>query len=35
MKVLIIEDNKEISDNISQYLQLEDFTVKQAFDGVT
>lgn len=34
MKVLIIEDNKEISDNIAWYLELEDFTVKQSFDGV-
>ena len=32
-KVLIIEDNKEISENIKDYLELEDFHVTQAFDG--
>jgi len=32
-KVLIIEDNKEISENVRQYLELEDYHVTQAFDG--
>jgi len=31
-KILLIEDNKEISNNIKQYLELEDFEVTQAFD---
>ena len=31
-KILLVEDNKEISDNIKQYLELEDFEVTQAFD---
>lgn len=31
-RVLIIEDNKEISENIKQYLELEDYHVEQAFD---
>ena len=32
-KILIVEDNKEISANIKEYLELEDFHVTQAFDG--
>ncbi|MDQ7022215.1 MAG: response regulator transcription factor [Candidatus Gracilibacteria bacterium] len=32
-KILLIEDNKEISNNIKEYLELEDFKVTQAFDG--
>jgi len=32
-KVLIVEDNKEISKNIREYLELENFEVTQAFDG--
>ncbi|MCD5380911.1 response regulator transcription factor [Candidatus Gracilibacteria bacterium] len=32
-KILLIEDNKEISDSIKQYLELEDFSVKQIFRG--
>lgn len=32
-KVLLIEDNRDISRNIKEYLELEDFTVVQAFDG--
>lgn len=32
-KVLLIEDNKEISNNIKEYLELEDFEVIQVFDG--
>lgn len=32
-KILIIEDNKEISENIKQYFELEDFQVDQAFAG--
>jgi len=32
-KILIIEDNKEISENIKQYLELEDYVITQAFDG--
>jgi DNA-binding response OmpR family regulator len=30
-KVLLIEDNREISDSIKEYLELEDFIVKQVF----
>jgi two-component system, OmpR family, response regulator ArlR len=32
-KILLIEDNSEISNNIKEYLQLENFSVTQAFDG--
>lgn len=32
-KILLIEDNKEISQNIKEYLELEHFSVIQAFDG--
>ena len=32
MKILLIEDNKEISANVSQYLELEWFTVDTCFD---
>jgi DNA-binding response OmpR family regulator len=32
-KILLIEDNREISDNIREYLELEDFEVTQVFDG--
>ena len=31
--ILLIEDNKEISRNITEYLKLEGFWVTQAFDG--
>jgi len=31
-KILLIEDNKEISNNIKEYLELENFDVTQAFD---
>jgi DNA-binding response OmpR family regulator len=31
-KILLVEDNKEISNNIKDYLELEDFEVTQAFD---
>ena len=31
-RILLIEDNKEISENIREYLELEDFEVVQAFD---
>lgn len=31
-KILLIEDNREISENIREYLELEDFHVTQAFD---
>ena len=31
-KILLIEDNKEISNNIKEYLALENFDVTQAFD---
>lgn len=30
-KILLIEDNKEISDSIKEYLELEDFSVRQIF----
>ena len=33
MKILLIEDNKEISANVSEYLQLEGFEVDTCFDG--
>ena len=32
-KVLLIEDNREISENIKEYLELENYQVTQAFDG--
>lgn len=32
-KILIIEDNRDISENIREYLELEDFIITQAFDG--
>lgn len=32
-KILLIEDNREISDNIKEYLELEGFSVEQSFDG--
>ena len=31
-KILLIEDNKDISDNIKEYLELEDFIIDRAFD---
>ena len=33
MKILLIEDNKEISANVKEYLELEDFEVDTCFDG--
>lgn len=35
MKILLIEDNKEISQNVSEYLELEWFQVEACFDGET
>lgn len=32
-RILLIEDNKEISDMVSEYLKNEGFAVVQAFDG--
>ena len=32
-RILLIEDNREISENIREYLELEDFSVTQVFDG--
>lgn len=32
-KILLIEDNKEISNSIKEYLELENFEITQAFDG--
>lgn len=32
-KILLVEDNREISKNITEYLEMEDFDVTQAFDG--
>ena len=32
-KILLIEDNREISANIKEYLELQHFSVVQAFDG--
>jgi DNA-binding response OmpR family regulator len=31
-KILLIEDNKEISNNIKDYLELENFEIIQSFD---
>lgn len=31
-KILLVEDNREISKNIREYLEMEDFSVTQAFD---
>jgi len=31
-KILLVEDNREISQNIADYLRLENFEVTQAFD---
>lgn len=33
MKILLIEDNADISANIREYLELESYHVTQAFDG--
>ena len=33
MKILLIEDNKEISANVSEYLELEGFEVDACYDG--
>ena len=33
MKILLIEDNKTISENIKKYLNTENFVVDQSFDG--
>lgn len=33
MKILLIEDNKEISANVSEYLELEGFEVDTCYDG--
>ena len=33
MKVLLIEDNKDISQNVSEYLEMEWFEVDTCFDG--
>ncbi|NDK19927.1 response regulator transcription factor [Candidatus Gracilibacteria bacterium] len=35
MKVLLIEDNREISRNIKKYLELDSWAVDIAFDGQT
>jgi DNA-binding response OmpR family regulator len=32
-KILLVEDNKDISRNIKEYLELEGYDVIQAFDG--
>jgi len=32
-KILLVEDNREISENVKEYLELEWFQVTQAFDG--
>ena len=32
-KILLIEDNREICANIKEYLELDHFSVVQAFDG--
>ena len=33
MKILLIEDNKDISNNITEVLQLDWYNVTQVFDG--
>lgn len=33
MKILLIEDNKDISNNISEVLQLDGYNITQVFDG--
>lgn len=35
MKILIVEDNKVISDNTAEYLRMKLFQVTQAFEGET
>jgi DNA-binding response OmpR family regulator len=32
-KILLIEDNKDISRNIKEYLELEGYLVEVAYDG--
>jgi DNA-binding response OmpR family regulator len=32
-KILLIEDNQDISQNVKEYLEMEDYSVDQAFDG--
>lgn len=34
MKILLIEDNKEISDNIKSYLELEEYKVNVCYDWI-
>jgi len=34
-KILLIEDNRDISKNIKEYLELENHEVTQSFDGET
>jgi DNA-binding response OmpR family regulator len=31
-KILLVEDNKDISNNIKEYLELEDYIVDVAYD---
>ncbi len=35
MKVLLIEDNREINKNVKRYLELDSWIVDFAFDGQT
>lgn len=35
MKILLVEDNREISKNIKRYMELDSWTVETAFDGQT
>ena len=35
MKILIVEDEKDIAHNIAEYLRSEAFTVDIAYDGVS
>ncbi len=35
MKILLIEDDVEISDMLKNFLTTEDFTVRTAYDGVS
>lgn len=33
MRVLVVEDNRDLSENIKEFLVLEKFVVEQSFDG--
>lgn len=35
MKILLIEDNRILVKNISEYLKLKSFQIETTFDGIT